>query len=390
MKGSWIWAIGIFVLSVTPLPLLCEEAPSPPEASSPDELEEIPDFGLSPRETDLAVVIGIEKYRDLPSSQFSSSDAKLVKKYLNALGFPERNIQLLLDERATLSDMVKSMEKWIQNRAKKESRVFLYYSGHGSPDPATGEPYLVPHDGDPNYLADTAYPLKKLYAKLGTLPVSEVTVVLDACFSGAGPRSVLASGARPLVTKMGPGVALPPNLGVLAAAQGSQISTSSPEKKHGILTYHFLKALQNGKSGLTEIYKQIKPLVEDDAKSLNVQQSPALLPQSQPPKKFFAFPIQLKPRQPPKPVIDKETALKLQEEQKRMEEEKKRMGEEKKLMAEEKKRVQEKALETEQKLREKESEHRQIEEEKRHLEREKRELRKKKVEEEPTFVPPTF
>ena len=171
----------------------------------------------------------------------------------------------------------KTLEAWLKNKAKADSKVFVYYSGHGAPDPSTGEAYLVPYDGDPNYLSVTGYPLKRLYDNLGKLQVAEITVVLDSCFSGAGGRSVLAQGARPLVM-MTTSTVLPSNIAVLSATQGSQISTSSPEKGHGIFTYYFLKALKDGKKDIAEIYEYIKPLVEDDAKQINVQQSPSVSP----------------------------------------------------------------------------------------------------------------
>jgi hypothetical protein len=228
-------------------------------------------------EDDLAVVIGVEKYQDLPASDFSAGDAALVMKYLVSLGIKERNIETLLDERATKSAITKAVEFWLPNHTKKNGRVFVYYSGHGAPDPATGDAYLVPADGDPNYLVATGYPIKRLYEKLGELPSSEVAVVLDSCFSGAGGRSVLAKGARPLVL-LREAPALPPKVAVLAAAQATQISSSSPQKGHGLLTYYFLKAVKEGKRSLTEAYRSLKPLVEDEAKSLNAEQSPSLEP----------------------------------------------------------------------------------------------------------------
>jgi uncharacterized caspase-like protein len=72
-------------------------------------------------------------------------------------------------------------------------------------------------------------------------------------------------------------------MAVLSATQGAQISTSSPQTGHGIFTYHFLKALKEGHKNLAEIYEYLKPRVEDDAKALNVQQSPSLNP---PPEKL--------------------------------------------------------------------------------------------------------
>jgi hypothetical protein len=228
-------------------------------------------------ENDLAVIIGIEGYQGLPKSDYSYDDAKLVGDYVKALGFKPRNIELLLDERATKSAIEKTIKTWLLNKAKPDSRVFIYYSGHGAPEPKTGDAYLVPYDGDPNYLTDTGYPLKSLYDNLGKLRVKEAIVVLDACFSGAGGRSVLAKGARPLVMTT-TALSVPFNMAVLTATQGTQISTSSPEKGHGVFTYYFLKALKDGKKDIAEIYSYIKPLVEDDAKVLNVQQSPSLNP----------------------------------------------------------------------------------------------------------------
>ena len=239
-----------------------------------------PFFGVTDKimgDNDMAVVIGVEKYQDLPASDYSSSDAKLMKEYLVSLGVKERNIELLLNERATQSSIKKTVETWLPNRIKSDSKVLIYYSGHGAPDAKTGDAYIVPFDGDPNYLEDTGYPLKRLYDKLGKLQVAEVIVLLDSCFSGAGGRSVLAKGARPLVMMVDTGV-LSSNMAVLSATQGTQISSSSPEKGHGIFTYYFLKALKEGKKNVSEIYEYIKPLVEDEAKQLNVQQSPSISP----------------------------------------------------------------------------------------------------------------
>ena len=241
------------------------------------DIHTIPDFKAIPRQNDIAVVIGIENYQGIPKSDYSKSDAGVVKDYLKALGFQERNIELLTDERATFSGITKTIEAWLPNRVKKESKVFIYYSGHGAPEPNTGDAYMVPFDGDPNYLSVTGYSLKRLYENLGKLQVEEVVVLLDSCFSGAGGRSVLAKGARPLVMVTDVSV-ISSNMAVLSATQGTQISTSSSEKGHGVFTYYFLKALKDGKKDIAEIYSYIKPFVEDEAKQLNVQQSPSINP----------------------------------------------------------------------------------------------------------------
>jgi S1-C subfamily serine protease len=255
--------------------------PAKPEAAVQEravsDVDEIPEFSARQRTRDLAVVIGIEAYQNVPASDFSKSDAELVKKYLRAMGFPERNIQMITNDRATKSGIEKSLEAWLPNRTKKDSRVFIYYSGHGAPEPATGDAYIVPYDGDPNYLSMTGYSLKRLYQSMGRLRAAEVIVVLDSCFSGSGGRSVLAKGARPLVMTAGT-VSAPKNVAIMTAVEGVQISTSSPEKRHGVFTYYFLKAVKEGKNNLADIYEYIKPQVEDEARGLNVEQSPSITP----------------------------------------------------------------------------------------------------------------
>ena len=257
-------------------PVQPRTAPAVPEKALPD-IGDVPEFGAQQRTGDFAVVIGIERYQNVPASDFSKGDAELVKKYLRAMGFPERNIQLLTDERATKSGIEKTLEAWLPNQAKTSSRIFLYYSGHGAPEPAKGESYIVPYDGDPNYLATTGYAINRLYESLGRLKAAEVIVVLDSCFSGSGGRSVLAKGARPLVMIKERTVS-PKNMAVMTASRGTQISSSSPEKGHGILTYYFLKAVKDGKKDMAGIYEYIRPLVEDEARSLNIEQTPSITP----------------------------------------------------------------------------------------------------------------
>jgi hypothetical protein len=75
--------------------------------------------------------------------------------------------------------------------------------------------------------------------------------------------------------------ALPPHLAVLSASEGAQISASSPDRGHGLLTYFFLKGLRTGRKDLGSLYDYLKPLVEDEAKALNVRQTPGLRPSRQ-------------------------------------------------------------------------------------------------------------
>ena len=388
--------LGVFVLAA----LLF----SPVRAElSKDDISRPPDFGLEPREHDIAVVVGIEKYRDIEApSSYSADDALLVKSYLKSMGFRETNIRLMTNDRATRTDFIKNIEKWLPDNAKPDGKVFFYYSGHGSPDlsdAAHPRAFLLPYDGDPNDLGNTGYSIERLYDHLGKLHAQEVIVVLDSCFSGQGGRSVLAQGARPMVNNIVPVGVIGGNMAVLTATQPNQISTSSPDKKHGIMTYHFLKALRDGTSGMAAIYKKIKPFVEDDAHALGVTQSPSLMMgTSASPHPFaLAADLDLAMARQKRAELEKAELAKKEEDRKRVVEEE-RLAYEKKRLEDEKQRMEVAQKESERKHQEEMAriqaendrkaaeQQRQFEQERRRLERE----RKTAPTEEPAFVPPTF
>ena len=238
---------------------------------------------------DIAIIIGIEKYRTVPPTEYAAADAGMMRDYLKALGIPERNIEFLADDRATLSDIRKVIETKLPNMVKANSRVIVYYAGHGAPGTARGESYLVPYDGDPSFLADTAYPLSRLYDRLSRLNAKEVLVILDSCFSGAGGRSVLAKNTRPLVMVKDTPPPASKKMIVMTSSRGSQITTSLPETGHGAFTYFFLRALQEGNRDIGEVYAYLNPRVTEEAKRQNVDQTPTISPAADKLKGRFLF-----------------------------------------------------------------------------------------------------
>jgi hypothetical protein len=247
---------------------------SAPAASFP--ASPFPRFSAAERPDDLAIIVGIESYSDIASkAPYAERDADAFKAHVRALGVPERNIVLLKGAKAGKASLEKNVEAWLPRLAKADSRVYFYFSGHGAPDVKTGQAYLVPWDGDPNFLDATAYPVARLYKKLGELPARQVLVAMDSCFSGAGGRSVLASGARPLVAKIDTGSA-PANVTVLAASGANEISGSLDEKGHGAFTYFLLEGMNAGKTTPKALNDYLTPRVQDEARRLNRDQTPQL------------------------------------------------------------------------------------------------------------------
>lgn len=240
-----------------------------------------PGYRLSERPDDFAIVVGIGKYSDIPEARFAERDAEAVKEHLLALGVPSRNLVQLSGEKAVKSSIEKYIETWLPKNVRQDSRVFVYFSGHGAPNPESGQAYLLPYDGDPDFLENTGYPIKRLYEKLSSLKAKEIIVAMDACFSGAGGRSVLAKGARPLVVRVEAATA-PRNVTVFAAASANQITSTLEDQGHGTFTYYFLKGLSgkakdaSGKVTAKGLHDYLKPKVQDAARRQNRDQEPVL------------------------------------------------------------------------------------------------------------------
>lgn len=250
---------------------------------APESEVDKPGYQLSENPDNFALVVGIEKYSSVVEALYAERDAVAVRDHLLALGYPQRNVILLTGNKATMTGLTKFVETWLPRNISANSTVFFYYSGHGAPDVKNGEAYLMPWDGDPQFLRETAYPIKRLYSKLGALKAKRVLVALDSCFSGAGGRSVLAKGSRPLVGKaagLGP---VAPNVVAFSAAGGDQISGTMDDQGHGAFTYYLLKGL-GGEAGdsaghvtVKSLYDYLSPKVADAARRQNRDQTPLLM-----------------------------------------------------------------------------------------------------------------
>jgi len=234
------------------------------------------------RPDDYALIVGIEGYRSIPKADFGENDAKSVKAYMEALGVPPTNVITLLGQGASRADIAKYLEEWLPGVVKPDSRVYFYYSGHGAPDPQTGVAYLIPYDGDPSFLKSTAFPLSKIYADLSALPAKESVVMLDSCFSGAGGRSVMAPGVRPLVVTEDANIA-PDKVDILSASGAREIAGGLDLRQHGLFTYFVLRGLageaadKDGHVTLGGLENFVRDHVKETARRSNRDQTPRLL-----------------------------------------------------------------------------------------------------------------
>ncbi len=197
-----------------------------------------------------AIIIANENYSRETKVDFAKNDGEVFKNYCQkTMGLPEKNIHFLPD--ATLNDLIGELD-WLQQvcRAYKgEANVIFYYAGHGLPDETSNSSYLLPTDGNSRLLR-TCFSINELYETLGKLPAKKITVVMDACFSGAKRNGDMLASARGVALKAKAGVPRG-NMIVLSAAQGDETAYKYEEAHHGLFTYFLLKKLKESKGNVT-------------------------------------------------------------------------------------------------------------------------------------------
>lgn len=227
-----------------------------------------------------AVIIGNESYNKEAGVPFAANDGKIFAEYCkNVLGLPQENIHLAIN--ATLNDMkheIGWLNKVLETRKGKAKAIF-YYAGHGIPDEASKNAYLLPVDGYGNDIS-TGYPLEKLYADLGNAPSQSVTVFLDACFSGAKREGGMLASARGIALKANRGIPVG-NVVVFSAAQGDETAYPYKKEGHGLFTYYLLKELKDTKGDVT--LKQLGNFVTEKVSQQSIvinskPQTPTIIP----------------------------------------------------------------------------------------------------------------
>jgi len=244
--------------------------------------------GVETKKDAVALIIGNRNYEDpdIPDVEFALRDAQFVKQYLiKLLGYREGNIIFLKD--ATNSQFRTAVQK-LKNSAKDTSEIFIYYAGHGAPDPEEKRGYFVPIDCDPNYVKVGGVPLDEFYKTINSIEAKNITVVIDACFSGSSDQGMIIKNISPVMleVKSKYTVTVGDNLTEFTSASGEEVSSWYPDKKHSLYTYYFLKGLQgeadkNKDMLLTvgELQAYLNEFVPYEARRLNNrQQTPGITP----------------------------------------------------------------------------------------------------------------
>ncbi len=153
----------------------------------------------------------------------------LVGKY----GVPAQNVRVLLDSDATRAKILAGWE-WLIERAKPGDSVLFYYSGHGvlleKPNSPESDGALCPYDALTRSQLVFGY---EIGARIDRLKTDRVTVIVDACHSGASSRDILGGRKRSLPASAFGGTTPARRDGVAATFSGNVATRTHQERYIG-------------------------------------------------------------------------------------------------------------------------------------------------------------
>jgi len=139
---------------------------------------------------DRALLVGIDNYWYLGVLKGSTQDVKDMQQFIQFVwNYRSDQIRTLIDAQATRKNILEAFDNWLIKESHPGDRVLFYFSGHGyyipddNGDESDGyDETLCPVDtrGTINMIRDD-----EINARLQRLEGRMVTVIIDACHSGA-------------------------------------------------------------------------------------------------------------------------------------------------------------------------------------------------------------
>jgi hypothetical protein len=225
-----------------------------------------------------AVVIGINRYPNLPKLKYAVNDAREFYRVLVEKNrIPAENITLLLDEQATLRHLRSAIGTRLKEAAGAQDMVVIFFAGHGATERDAAsldhdglEKYLLTWDTDPKDVYSSALPMREVAHILGRIRSERLVFIADACYSGAsGGRTVGIGGIRANVSDAFlDRVAGGRGKIIITASAANEVSVEKDELQHGVFTYYLLEGLRgaadfdrDGLITVDEIYRHVSERV---------------------------------------------------------------------------------------------------------------------------------
>ena len=172
-------------------------------------------------------------------------DAMMFRDYASEkLGIPDSRIKTMVNDGAGERELLLSVKSWLSRSVKQnQSDVYIFFAGHGLASDDGSKMYLLPYDGAPELLDDTAILRDRLFSDVAAANPRSVTVFLDTCYSGTTRGTDMLIASRPIAIRAIQ-QSIPDNFTVMTAAAGDQTAKPLEEAKHGMFSYFLMKGME--------------------------------------------------------------------------------------------------------------------------------------------------
>jgi hypothetical protein len=194
----------------------------------------------------LALIIGVADYEKTNADAlYADKDAQQFYDYATMkLGIPSSNIKELVNAKADRVEITLAVKDWIARSTKSgKTDIYVFFAGHGLSTADGKDMFLLPYDGLPRLLQDSAIKREQLFADIQKANPKSVTVFLDTCYSGTTRGTDMLIASRPIAIRALK-QSIPNNFTVFSAAAGDQTSKPLEEAKHGMFSYFLMKGME--------------------------------------------------------------------------------------------------------------------------------------------------
>ena len=179
-----------------------------------------------------AILVAISNYKKVKPTTSSTDDVKLMKKFLSANKFYEKDIDIFLDSNATAPAMYMQLKK-ILTAAKPNDEVILYFSVDFEVDKDLATKYLMMYGANfDSPEGSDVVDVDRLKSYMGDIAKkgAKVTLIVEAPHAGTIAQDWKDS----------------PNVFGLFACMGKELNYEKSEdgNQYGMFTYHLIKGLQ--------------------------------------------------------------------------------------------------------------------------------------------------
>ena len=204
-------------------------------------------------ENNWAIVVGINQYEHLPPDdhlKYAVKDAVKVRQFLcEQAQFPQENVLLCCDIAPGVSPMQRPSRSGLRDllrnkiqRAKDANNFWFFYAGHGIVH--DHQDFLLPCDGNPHDLKETAIPISFVTDCLRDCGAHNVVLVLDMCRNRTRSADEGSRGMGEVMGEQTREIAKEQGIVTLFSCSRGQRSYEIKELEQGAFTYALLEGLR--------------------------------------------------------------------------------------------------------------------------------------------------